>query len=82
MIEWLLSLWFRWKGWKIKGRFPHEVSKMIIAVGPHTSAWDVVVGLSVRHLKKNYLTGLLAGSSVHWAAHRLTGFQKQEWCSR
>jgi 1-acyl-sn-glycerol-3-phosphate acyltransferase len=50
MIEWLLSLWFRWKGWKIKGRFPHEVSKMIIAVGPHTSAWDVVVGLSVRHL--------------------------------
>lgn len=50
MIHWLLSRWFLLKGWKIKGRFPDEVPKMVIAVGPHTSGWDVVVGLSVRHL--------------------------------
>lgn len=50
MIGWLLSVWFRWKGWKISGRFPEEVPKMVIAVGPHTSAWDVVVGLAARHL--------------------------------
>ncbi|HMO31358.1 MAG TPA: lysophospholipid acyltransferase family protein [Lacibacter sp.] len=50
MIGWLLSLWFRFSGWKITGRFPHEVPKMVIAVGPHTSGWDVVVGLSARHL--------------------------------
>lgn len=50
MIGWLLSLWFRWTGWKITGRFPYEVRKMVIAVGPHTSAWDVVVGLAARRL--------------------------------
>jgi 1-acyl-sn-glycerol-3-phosphate acyltransferase len=50
MIHWLLSRWFLLKGWKIKGHFPNEVPKMIIAVGPHTSAWDIVVGLSVRYL--------------------------------
>jgi 1-acyl-sn-glycerol-3-phosphate acyltransferase len=50
MIHWLMSRWFLLKGWKIKGRFPDDVPKMVIAVGPHTSAWDVVVGLSVRHL--------------------------------
>jgi 1-acyl-sn-glycerol-3-phosphate acyltransferase len=50
MIGWLFSLWFKLKGWKIKGAFPHEVPKMVIAVAPHTSAWDVVVGLSARHL--------------------------------
>ncbi|MBX9782731.1 MAG: 1-acyl-sn-glycerol-3-phosphate acyltransferase [Chitinophagaceae bacterium] len=50
MIGWLLSRWFLLRGWKIKGRFPEELPKMVIAVGPHTSAWDVVVGLSARHL--------------------------------
>jgi 1-acyl-sn-glycerol-3-phosphate acyltransferase len=50
MIHWLMSRWFIMNGWKIKGHFPDEVPKMVIAVGPHTSAWDIVVGLSVRHL--------------------------------
>lgn len=50
MIGWLLSRWFLLKDWKIIGRFPEEVPKMVIAVGPHTSAWDIVVGLSARHL--------------------------------
>lgn len=50
MVGWLLSLWFKLKGWKITGHFPYDVPKMVIAVGPHTSGWDVVVGLSARHL--------------------------------
>ena len=49
MIRWLLALWFKRKGWKVNGRFPDEVPKMVIAVGPHTSAWDVVVGLGARY---------------------------------
>lgn len=60
MIGWLLSLWFRWTGWKITGRFPHEVPKMVIAVGPHTSAWDFLVGLAARKLipiKHSYFLG-------------------------
>jgi 1-acyl-sn-glycerol-3-phosphate acyltransferase len=50
MIGWLASIWFKLNGWKTTGRFPEEVPKMVIAVGPHTSGWDVVVGLGARHL--------------------------------
>ena len=50
MIAWILATWFRLSGWTIKGRFPAEVPRMVIAVGPHTSAWDVVVGLGARYL--------------------------------
>jgi 1-acyl-sn-glycerol-3-phosphate acyltransferase len=50
MAGWLLSIWFKLNGWKIEGNFPHEAPKMVIAVGPHTSGWDVVVGLAARHL--------------------------------
>lgn len=50
MIGWLFSLWFKFSGWKITGDFPHDVPKMVIAVGPHTSAWDVVVGLAAKKI--------------------------------
>ncbi|HEX4958348.1 MAG TPA: 1-acyl-sn-glycerol-3-phosphate acyltransferase [Lacibacter sp.] len=50
MVEWLFSIWFKINGWKITGHFPHDVPKMVIAVGPHTSAWDIVVGLATRRL--------------------------------
>lgn len=33
-------------GWKITGAFP-ERDKMVIAVAPHTSNWDFVIGLAV-----------------------------------
>jgi 1-acyl-sn-glycerol-3-phosphate acyltransferase len=60
MIGWLLSQWFKWKGWKITGKFPIDLPKMVIAVGPHTSGWDIIVGLSARHLipiKHSYFLG-------------------------
>lgn len=43
---------FLWKlsGWKISGSFPFHVHKMVIVVGPHTSAWDFIVGVAVRAL--------------------------------
>jgi 1-acyl-sn-glycerol-3-phosphate acyltransferase len=50
MIGWIFSIWFRLTGWTIQGNFPFDVPKMVIAVGPHTSAWDVVVGLAAKRV--------------------------------
>lgn len=60
MIRLLGLLWWRLNGWKVNGSFPKNVPKMVIAVGPHTSAWDVVVGLSARSsipIKHAYFLG-------------------------
>jgi len=60
MIGFILSLWMKITGWKIKGSFPDHISKMVIAVGPHTSAWDVVIGLGARKMipiKEAYFLG-------------------------
>ncbi len=35
-------------GWQVKGTYPHEIPKKIIIVAPHTSAWDVPLGLLVK----------------------------------
>ncbi len=39
-------------GWKITGRYPHELNKFIIVVMPHTSNWDFPLGLLVRSALK------------------------------
>jgi 1-acyl-sn-glycerol-3-phosphate acyltransferase len=60
MIGWITSLWWKINGWKINGTFPDDVKKMVLAVGPHTSAWDIVVGLAVRYvtpIKEAYFLG-------------------------
>lgn len=60
MVGWITSLWWKINGWKINGTFPEHISKMVIAVGPHTSAWDIVVGLAARHvtpIPKAYFLG-------------------------
>lgn len=50
MVGWITSLWWKLNGWKINGTFPDDIPKMVIAVAPHTSAWDVVVGLAARYM--------------------------------
>ncbi|MEP7255653.1 MAG: 1-acyl-sn-glycerol-3-phosphate acyltransferase [Ferruginibacter sp.] len=42
---------FYWKlfGWKVVGRFPYQYKKMVLAVAPHTSWKDVLVGFAARH---------------------------------
>lgn len=35
-------------GWKAENAFPSDVKKYILIVGPHTSAWDFVVGVLFR----------------------------------
>lgn len=60
MISLILSLWWKLSGWKISGTFPANVPKMVIAVAPHTSAWDIVVGMAVRKvvpIKEAYYLG-------------------------
>ena len=48
MLRLILRLWWKLSGWKIRGDFPYQVNKFVIAVGPHTSGWDVVVGMAAR----------------------------------
>lgn len=38
-------------GWKIEGDVPRTLNKYIIAVAPHTSNWDFLIGLAVRSIK-------------------------------
>ncbi|MDN4164069.1 lysophospholipid acyltransferase family protein [Cytophagales bacterium LB-30] len=37
-------------GWRLVGNFPHHIHKFIVAVAPHTSNWDFLVGLAGRSL--------------------------------
>lgn len=44
--EWLGKVVLNSLGWKITGTFP-ACKKMVIAVAPHTSNWDFVIGIAV-----------------------------------
>ncbi len=43
-------LFFRLLGWKIEGEFPHHIPKYLIVVAPHTSNWDVMIGIFCRNI--------------------------------
>jgi len=54
LSRWLLNTW----GWKVTGRYPYEVPKLVICVAPHTSNWDFPVGVLVnsgQRLNANYV---------------------------
>ena len=42
------SLYLRLLGWTVKGSFPYHIKKCVVIVGPHTSAWDFVIGIAFR----------------------------------
>ena len=48
LSAWILKLW----GWKITGRYPAELSKVLVAVAPHTSNWDFPIGVLVNSAGK------------------------------
>lgn len=52
MFRPLYLLLFRLSGWKIVGHIPEELKKYIIAIGPHTSNWDFMVGIAARSILK------------------------------
>lgn len=49
MIRLLLKLYWKLNGWKIAGKLPRELTKIILVVAPHTSWKDILVGLAVRY---------------------------------
>jgi len=48
MNHWFWNLIRRWAGWKIEGFDINSIPKALIIVAPHTSGWDVLLGLMVR----------------------------------
>jgi 1-acyl-sn-glycerol-3-phosphate acyltransferase len=52
LLKKICLLWWNIFGWKITGRFPHEVKKMVIIIGPHTSTLDTVVGVGAWETEK------------------------------
>jgi 1-acyl-sn-glycerol-3-phosphate acyltransferase len=47
MLRWFsrFILWII--GWKITGHYPQQLSKVVVAVAPHTSTWDFPLGVLV-----------------------------------
>ncbi len=52
MLRPLYLLFFKVFGWKTKGEFPPALKKYIIAVAPHTSNWDFLLGVAARSILK------------------------------
>jgi 1-acyl-sn-glycerol-3-phosphate acyltransferase len=50
MMRPIYILLFKLMGWKIEGSFPVDLKKYIIAVAPHTSNWDFVIGVMARSI--------------------------------
>ncbi len=45
LLNWLVRQIFRLLGWRIEGTLPN-LPKAVIAIAPHTSNWDFVIGMS------------------------------------
>lgn len=83
------KFYFKIIGWKLREPFPGPLPRAILAVGPHTSWQDFIIGVATRSLmrigpiyflgKKNYLTVLLAGCSGRWMVSRWTGSAIKAW---
>ncbi len=43
-------VYFKVLGWHVKGELPLHLKKYVIAVAPHTSAWDFVIGITMRKI--------------------------------
>lgn len=55
MLRSLCKIILRLTGWKAIGKFPVTLKKAVLIVAPHTSGWDVIIGVLFRkalHLEK------------------------------
>jgi len=43
-MRWIVRFFFWLFGWKIDKHSPEGVKKCVVAVGPHTSNWDFIIG--------------------------------------
>lgn len=79
MIRLLSIVGFKLLGWKIVGSFPQELKKYVVAVAPHTSNWDFVVGVAARSILRMRNTKYLGKSSLFkppfgWIFRALGGY--------
>jgi 1-acyl-sn-glycerol-3-phosphate acyltransferase len=49
-MRYIFQIIFKLMGWKIMGAFPADQKKYIVAVAPHTSNWDFVIGVMARSI--------------------------------
>lgn len=49
MLRLIWKIYWKLSGWKITGDFPYQYKKMVLAVAPHTSWIDVLVGFAARN---------------------------------
>lgn len=56
--------YFKVMGWKMNGAFPPDLKKYIVAVAPHTSSWDFIIGVMARSILKMQNTKFLGKSSL------------------
>lgn len=75
MLRQFCSFILRLAGWKAVGKFPYELKKYIVIVGPHTSNWDFIIGVlfrkalrleKARYLGKKELFGPPFGFIFRW----------------
>jgi 1-acyl-sn-glycerol-3-phosphate acyltransferase len=48
LLRYIFEYYLRRHKWVIEGVYPYHIPKMVIAVAPHTSNWDFILGLAVR----------------------------------
>ena len=56
-------IFFKIMKWNITGDVPRDISKFLIIVAPHTSNWDIIIGLFVRRIR-NFQSSFLAKSTL------------------
>jgi 1-acyl-sn-glycerol-3-phosphate acyltransferase len=49
MLRLFWKLYWRITGWKIAGQFPYQHKKIVLAIAPHTSWTDVLIGFAARN---------------------------------
>jgi 1-acyl-sn-glycerol-3-phosphate acyltransferase len=79
MFRAVYLLSFRVFGWKIIGDFPAGLKKYIVAVAPHTSNWDFLIGVAVRSILRMQNAKFLGKSSLFkpplgWIFRSLGGY--------
>ena len=77
MLRWIPKKIFHALGWRVVGEYPYHLPKAVVIVAPHTSAWDVPVGLLVKfwldlrlafYVKREYFKGVAGWILPHVGA--------------
>ncbi len=55
---------FKLIGWRVEGSFSPDLKKYIVAVAPHTSNWDFVIGVMARSITKIQRAKFLGKSAL------------------